>query len=194
MNNSRISESLALCLLISLGTLSSCAYFTTTQENINQIIANFDNNAVTAADIEHMERFYDALILGGRILYPEAAGILHHYLHGDGSDLRITSEYFFESDFLQTYLEEMAGGRTGPIWLRISDDPRIAYAVNGFFIEWHDGIPVVTQYIEFDHAEGSGVYTTFPRPGGQLIVPDRLIRVFESAGGCRPFTVYISED
>jgi len=172
--------------------ISSCmSYFTIAQDDIDLATTNYDNNETTAKDLRKIKRFYRSLIFGGSVLYPEASKILKHYLFGDGSDLYIRSRYFFKSDIISSNLENMNSDESNRISLRISDDPRIAYAVNGFTIKKIDSTFYVTQYIEFDISEGTGVHTSFPRGYDTLYVPDRLIRIFEPFGGCKPFTVYI---
>lgn len=178
-------------LLAGILLLSGCNYFTIGQDDIDLATKHLDAGAVTSRDIRVMKNFYKSLIAGGRLIYPEAAAILKHYLFGDGSDIRLESRYFFNSDTVQRAISNMIGSHSPPVYLRISEDPRIAYAVNGFHIEIREGEYYVVQFIDFDNTAGGNLYTTFPRPGGELKVPDRLVRIFEAEGGCLPFTVYI---
>ena len=73
--------------------------------------------------------------------------------------------------------------------LKIKDDARIAYAVNGFYIDTNK--KTVYQYIDFAPRNDKSTYTYFDLPKRRLKIADRLIRVFEEDGGCKPFTVYI---
>lgn len=179
-------------LLFSIINLCSCSYLSLNQEKIDRITHNYDNSKVTENDIKVMKGFYDTLIFGGKIIYPEASKILEHYLYGDGTDLYINSSYFLKSKIISKAISEKKYP-IGPVTLRISDDPRIAYAVNGFYIINKDNKPSITQRIEFDESGGTGVYTTFPVIGGSIKVPDRLIRIFEKNGGCKTFDVYIQK-
>jgi len=49
----------------------------------------------------------------------------------------------------------------------------------------------VYQYIDFATRNDKSTYTYFDLPKRRLKIADRLIRVFEEDGGCKPFTVYI---
>ena len=174
-----------------LQPFSCLLYFTLTQQEIDELTAHLDNKQLTEKDLNKINHFYNNLISGGSLFYPEASKILKHYIHGNGSDLYIKSPYFFQSKTMKIILKQMTGDTYGPVTLRIKDDPRIAYAVNGFLLIKKDDEIYITQRIEFDHSASKGIYTSFPRINDKLIVPDRLIHAFKKKGGCKPFQVYI---
>jgi hypothetical protein len=124
-----ISISIILYFAINKGTYN---IFTINQEKINEIVERFDNDSLTEYDKKTIYRIYGNMIFFGGLIYPEASKILKHYILGDGNDLEIFSKYFFESKIIVENIGNSNEKIIGPITLKINDDPRIAYAVNGF--------------------------------------------------------------
>jgi hypothetical protein len=165
--------------------------FSVKQENIDEIIVRFDNNTLTIYDKQTINNIYKDIIFFGGIIYPEASKILSHYIFGNGSDLYIVSDYFLKSKVIVNALINNPNREIiGPITLRISDDPRIAYAINGFYIKTGNPIEIY-QIINFAGRNDRNTFTVFNILGKQLKIPDRLIRTFEENGGCKTFTVRI---
>jgi hypothetical protein len=164
--------------------------FTIKQKNINEIVENFDKNLLTKYDKRTMERIYKNMIFFGSFIYPEASKILKHYIFGNGEDLIIESEYFYNSKVIKNVLDNKKNEILGPIKLNINDDPRIAYAINGFYIKNINQIEIY-QEIKFAERNDKDIYTFFDILGNKLKIPDRLIRIFEENGGCKTFTVRI---
>lgn len=165
------------------------------QKRIDPVDVHYRNGRVTQEDKQFMKFIYNSMIFFGGIPYPEAAKILKHYIYGDGSDLYIKSDYFKRSVFIKQQIARYKDKPVGPITLRIGTDPRVAYAVNGFYLKRDQDRYFIYQRIIFDTVEsGKNVFTTFTFFNQTVAIPDYLIRIFESDGGCNPFTVYIYWD
>jgi hypothetical protein len=149
----------------------------------------------TSADRFTLRVVYGGMVAGGRLAYPEAASILGHYLEGRTDDLILSADYFRRSPVVRRALRTKACGRIGPVGLRTNEDPRLAYALNPFFIEVrceHGQRQIdVWQRIEFAPLDGRGrVNTTFRIGRLALRLDDSLVHVFDAEGGCRPFLVH----
>ena len=166
--------------------------FTVKQEIIDEIINRFDNGSLTVYDKKTINRIYKNMIFFGGIIYPEASKILKHYIFGDGGDIIIISKYFFNSKVIKDALNNNSNNEIGPVTLRINDDPRIAYAVNGFYIKNNDPMEIY-QEIDFAARNDMNTYTVFDIFYRKIKIPDRLIRAFEENGGCKKFTVRIRQ-
>jgi hypothetical protein len=165
--------------------------FTIKQENIDEIVLRFDNNTLTESDKKTLNNIYRDIIFYGGFIYPEASKILRHYIFGNGDDLIITSKYFFESKFIINVLNKNQNAKIiGPITLKIKENPRIAYAVNGFYINKNKPMEIY-QEIVFASRKDRNTYTSFNILNKKLNIPDRLVRAFEADGGCKTFTVRI---
>jgi hypothetical protein len=165
--------------------------FTIKQKNIDEIVLRFDNNTLTENDKKTLNNIYRNIIFFGGFIYPEASKILKHYIFGNGDDLIITSKYFFESKFIINTLNKNQNIEIiGPITLKIKENPRIAYAVNGFYINKNDPMEIY-QKIIFASRKDRNTYTSFDILNKKLNIPDRLVRAFEADGGCNKFTVRI---
>jgi hypothetical protein len=165
--------------------------FTIRQETLDEIVKRFDNNLLTENDKKTIGRIYGNIIFFGGFVYPEAAKILKHYIYGNGEDIEIISKYFYESKIIKYILNNNVDIEIiGPITLKINEDPRIAYAINGFYIKNSDPIEIY-QEINFADRNDRHTYTLFNIFSKEIRIPDRLIRAFESNGGCKKFTVRI---
>jgi hypothetical protein len=165
--------------------------FTIKQEIMDEIVVRFDNGLLTKYDKMTINRIYRNMIFFGGIIYPEASKILKHYIFGDGEDMVIVSQYFFNSGIIQNALNNNLNNEIiGPVTLRINDDPRIAYAINGFYIKNNEPMEIY-QEIDFANRNDRNTYTLFNILNREIKIPDRLIRAFEEGGGCKQFTVRI---
>jgi hypothetical protein len=182
------SISIILYYAINKGTYN---IFTIDQEKINEIVERFDNDSLTKYDKKTIDRIYRNMIFFGGFIYPEASKILKHYIFGNGNDLEIISKYFLESKIIIENIKINHDKELiGPITLKIDDDPRIAYAINGFFIKNTAQIEIY-QKINFAYRYDRNNYTIFNLFIKEIKIPDRLIRAFEINGGCKEFTVRI---
>jgi hypothetical protein len=185
----------SICLLFANSCFGANTYnmFTVNQEIIDGIADRFDSDSLTEYDKITLKRIYRNMIFFGGLVFPEASKILRHYLFGNGDDLEIVSRYFFNSKVVADALSGNPNTAIiGPVTLRIGENPRSAYAVNGFYIS-NDGAIEVFQKIDFADRNNRNAYTTFNVLGRELKIPDRLVRAFEESGGCKPFTVRIHD-
>jgi hypothetical protein len=164
----------------------------TDQQKIDELTIKFDENRLTDDDKKYIRSIYHDFIEFGSILYPEAAIILSHYIDGDGSDITIESDYFFQTAVVKNALEEKKN-IIGPIIIKTNDDPRLGYAINGFYIKNDQNDMQIYQTIEFGGRNNKEAYTPLriPMKNTTINLPHRLIRVFEETGGCKSFTVRI---
>ena len=170
--------------------LGSCSILSVSQEKIDELTEKFDNNLLQKNEKKEIKSIYKDMIKGGKFISPEASKILKYYISDHTDDLYIKSKYFYKSEYIKKILKENANKEIiGPVYLKIKDDARIAYAVNGFYINTNK--KTVYQYIDFAPRNDKSTYTYFDLPQRRLKIADRLIRVFEEDGGCKPFTVYI---
>ena len=182
------SSYMAYCLIKNENTYN---IFTIKQDILDEIVDSFDNGLLTVYDKRTINRIYRDMIFFGGIIYPEASKILKHYIFGDGEDIVIISKYFFNSRIIKNALNNGSNNRIiGPVTLRITDAPRIAYAINGFYIKNSEPIEIY-QEIDFANKNDRNTYTVFNILGREIKIPDRLIRAFEENGGCKKFTVRI---
>ena len=70
-----------------------------------------------------------------KFVYPEAATLLEHYVYGDGSDLKLSSDYFQKSEYLQTKINNLDPGKHGPINLKQQEDWRLSLVFNPYFLK-----------------------------------------------------------
>ena len=172
--------------------LSSNIFLLLNQNKIDDLTMKFDNNTLTPEEKAYIRQFYEDIARFGSRLYPEAGQILKHYISGDGSDLEIYSNYFFSAQVIRNILENDMSDITEPIFVKAEDDPRIAYALNGFYIRQNNGRKEIYQYINY--TDGNAEYIYFEFRGIKARLPNRLISVFEEKNGAKSFTVYISPE
>ena len=164
------------------------------QNKIDGLTSKFDSNTLTTEDKSYIKGFYEDLIKYGGRIYPEAGAILKHYIHGDGSDLVLQSDYFFTASLIKGILEtNKEKSLIGPVYIKTNDDSRIGFAINGFYITQSQDGKEIYQYIDFADAPNKDAYTPFEYKGIKARLPHRLIRVFEEDNGCKGFTVRITE-
>ncbi|GHU88881.1 hypothetical protein FACS189476_06770 [Spirochaetia bacterium] len=164
------------------------------QDKINDLSKKFDENILKEEEENYIKGFYNDLINYGGILYPEAGIILKQCIYGNGEELIIRSNYFFESQMIKNILERNSGKEIiGPIIIKTNEDPRIGYAINGFYIKNVEDMEIY-QYIEFAERNDKEIYTPFEINGIKAILPHRLIRIFEEDNGCKGFAIRIRKE
>jgi len=85
-----------------------------------------------------------------RIYSPEGMEILQHYCFGDGSELKLESDYLPNSTVIQSELKKMRIGQDKVVRFNQKDDWRLSYALNPFhLVKKRDGFEIY-QYIKFD--------------------------------------------
>jgi hypothetical protein len=164
------------------------------QDKIDDLTKKFDKNILTDKEKKYIKGFYNDLINYGGIVYPEAGIILKQYIYGNGEELIIKSNYFFESQMIRNILDENKEKEIiGPVIIRTNEDPRIGYSINGFYIKNLENMEIY-QYIEFTERNNKEAYTPFEINGIKSVLPHRLIRIFEEDNGCKGFTIRIIKE
>jgi hypothetical protein len=178
--------------IIDINKILNSVVWNIDQNIVNELAVKFDENKLTDEDKKYIREIYSDFIEFGGILYPEAAIILEHYIYGNGNDIIIESDYFFQTAVVKNALEENKK-TIGPIIIKTNDDSRLGYAINGFYIKNDENETQIYQYIEFAGKNNKEAYTPLKIPMKNNIInlPHRLIRVFEETGGCKGFMVKI---
>lgn len=104
------------------------------QRYVDNIAVRHSQGRVTVQDKIFLSFIYNGMIYGTRFIYPEASLILNEYLYGKRDTLELSSGYFKKASFILDNIEKSKASVIGPCFIRLNEDRRIAYAVNGFFI------------------------------------------------------------
>lgn len=126
---------ITVCLLFI--TLSVVALYSGSgmiQHYVDSIAVRHSQNRVTAQDKIFLSCIYNGMIYSTRFLYPEASSILKEYLYGNQDTLVLSSTYFKKAPFVLDKVKKNKLSVIGPCYIRLNEDRRIAYAVNGFYI------------------------------------------------------------
>jgi hypothetical protein len=139
------------------------------------------DNSVTVSDKLLLRAVYAGMIYGGYPVYPEASMILKEYLYGNNDTLKLPGKYFKTSRFIRSKINKINSRTIGPIFIRLPEDKRIAYAINGFFIRVTDGKKGrhfrLFQDIVFSNDVSKKVVTSFRIFGLKIVIPDRLVHI-----------------
>lgn len=122
-----------------------------------------------------------ALIIGGKIIAPEASAILAHYCFGNGDTLRISPDYLRRSPVVLQSINGLRKGETRRIVFKQNEDWRLSYALNPFHVKKIKGGYIVFQYIEF--ASNNQTFTVLDLWFAKFVVRDDIAHVFD----CKPF-------
>lgn len=125
--------------------------------------------------------FILSMILGGKIVAPEASAILTHYCFGNGDTLFLKPDYFKKSPVVKKAITEMRTGENKIVWVKQQDDWRLSYALNGFHILKKKDSYLVYQRIAFDTT--GKVHTILNLGFTNIKVPDNIVHTFD----CKPF-------
>jgi hypothetical protein len=200
ISNGNINEDIAILSIENISALdlfkilNSNIMLLLDQDKIDDLAGKFDKNILTDDEKKYIKGFYNDLINYGGPVYPEAGKILKQYIYGNGEDLLIKSNYFLQSEMIKNILDENKGKEIiGPVIIRTGENPRIGYAINGFYIKNKENTEIY-QYIEFAERNNKEAYTPFEFNGIKALLPHRLIRVFEEDNGCKGFTVRIIKE
>jgi len=161
------------------------------EHTVNGYIKNLAHRA-SSKTLTSIDRFVvrTSIFVGitmSRINYPEAAELLQHYVHGNGKDLRLASDYFESSAYLNQVISLKGLGNHGPIALRQDQDWRLSLALNPYYLEVSEQkIRIYHPKIKFADVDGELVYTVVPLGRIRLKVYDNLV----SALDVSPFYVY----
>lgn len=128
--------------------------------------------------------FVTSMVVFSRPIFPEASKILYHYCFGDGSELKLNSNYLKKSPVIQSELKKMKIGESKIIRFKQNKDWRLSYAINGFTMTKEKDKVVIKQYIKFDSS--NDVYTDLNFIFFKYRIEDNIVHVFQ----CEPFWVY----
>ncbi len=121
------------------------------------------------------------MILGGKVIAPEASSILQHYCFGSGDTLVLDNSYIKQSPVVKKHLQQMKQGESRKVRLKQSEDWRLSYALNPFTITKTDSGVVINQFIKFKQQD----YTYLNILGHKIKVQDDMVHCFD----CEPFEV-----
>ncbi|MBK0401879.1 hypothetical protein I5M27_02715 [Adhaeribacter sp. BT258] len=122
----------------------------------------------------------------GKIIYPESANLLEHYLDGTGKNLYLEADYFRKSPVVRKNLNSMRVNETKEVRFKQHEDWRLSYALNPFYLK--KGRKMIKIYQEIEFSTKKGVYTNLNFYFFKVRLPDRLVHVLKP----KPFMVYIS--
>ncbi len=125
--------------------------------------------------------FVLTMIVGGKIVAPEASAILSHYCFGNGDTLYLKPNYLQKSPVILRAIKGMKSGEDKIVWVRQQDDWRLSYALNGFHILKMKDSYLIYQRIVFDNT--GNIHTILNLGFTQIRVPDNIVHTFD----CKPF-------
>lgn len=121
------------------------------------------------------------------LFYPEGTRVLRHAVYGHGAELKLPSEYFSTSEYLNNQIERLGNGTHGPLEIRQSDDWRLSLCFNPYYLSITDTtVRLYHPSMKFTEASGTPTFTTVPIGKFRFKVWDNLV----SALGSEPFYAY----
>ena len=124
-----------------------------------------------------------ALIIGGKVIAPEASAVVSHYCFGNGDTLYLNADYVKTSPVVLKSMQGLKMGQSRWISFKQKEDWRLSYALNPFTIKRTKEGYMITQYMEFDR---TGIVAT------TLNLGFTKIKVYENiahAFSCTPYLV-----
>lgn len=117
----------------------------------------------------------------GGVAYPEGAAVLRHALADTGEVLRLDAAWFRQDPWLEAQIRRLGPGVHGPIGARLDDDPRLALAINPFYLDIHDDeVRLFHPTMRFAAAEAAPVPTVVPIGLLRLKVWDNLVGALQT--------------
>ncbi len=148
--------------------------------HIDRLYQRLHDGRLTRSDIGQLHAFVLIGVVVTRFSYPEASKILYHYVYGDGSELKLPSDYFRQSGYLSSKVKELGFGRHGPIGLQQYEDWRLSLALNPYYLEINNHrVRISHPRIEFAAESGTPVRTVVPIGNLRINVYDNLISALE---------------
>lgn len=133
--------------------------------------------------LEPKKVFVGSLVIVGKFVYPEASAVLQHYCFGNGDTLWINDNYIRNSKVFKKYSKNLKLGETKKVWFKQSEDWRLSYALNPFYITKKKDGYIIYQYIVFD-TKGD-VYTDLNLFLFKIRIYDSIVHTFN----CTPYVV-----
>lgn len=150
-------------------------------EQINQ---RREHHQLTWLDGVECQVLYNGIALAGRLVSPEGGAIVWHYLHGQGQDLWLNSDYLQTSPVIQRSIHSLKPGQSRQFSLRQAEDWRFSYALNPFSLRRGEHEILLWQRLEF--SANRKVKTKLNYGLGTVELPDALIHALHPVS----FTVY----
>lgn len=126
-----------------------------------------------------------ALIVGGKVIAPEASSVLSHYCFGNGDTLYLKADYIKTSPVVLKSIKGLKIGQTKRISFKQKEDWRLSYALNPFTIKRTREGYTISQYMEFDK---TGTVVTILNLGFTKI---RLSDNIAHAFNCTPYVAWV---
>lgn len=127
--------------------------------------------------------FVIALIIGGKVIAPEASAILSHYCFGNGDTLYLNADYVKTSPVVIKSMQGLKIGQSRKISFKQKEDWRLSYALNPFTIKRMTEGYTITQYMEFDKT--GTVATNLNLGFTKIKIDDNIAHAFD----CKPYLV-----
>ena len=124
-----------------------------------------------------------ALIMGGKVIAPEASAVLSHYCFGNGDTLHLNADYVKTSPVVLKSIQDLKIGQSRWISFKQNEDWRLSYALNPFTIKRTKEGYTITQFMEFD--KKGIVATTLNLGFTKIKVNDNIAHAFD----CTPYLV-----
>ncbi|NBB21556.1 hypothetical protein GVN20_19480 [Runella sp. CRIBMP] len=179
---------LGICLsLFVLNDPLSRLFRTNTESALNQYLKKMsvraENRTLTRGDKIIIKTLTHCGIVAAYPIYPEAARIIYHLLHGKGTPYQIPSSYFEDSPYLQNEISKRGIGNFGPIGLRQHQDWRLSLAFNPYYLRitkdsvevYHPNMACLTSH---------KIVTTVPLGRLNVRVHDNLLTPFQTPYYC----------
>lgn len=119
-----------------------------------------------------------AMIIGGKVVAPEASAVLSHYCFGNGDTLYLNANYIKTSPVVLRGMKGLKIGQSRKVALKQKEDWRLSYALNPFTITRTRKGYTITQYMDFDKT--GKVATTLNLGFTKIQVDDNIAHAFES--------------
>ena len=117
----------------------------------------------------------------GGLAYPEGAAVLRHAVADRGDVLRLDATWFRQDPWLEAQIRGLGPGVHGPIGVRLDDDPRLALAINPFYLDIHDDeVRLFHPTTRFAAADAAPVPTVVPIGRIRLAVWDNLVGALQT--------------
>lgn len=125
----------------------------------------------------------------GWLAYPEAGHILTHYAYGNGEPLELDAGYFSQSQYLQQQINKLGTGDHGPLTMRITQDPRVALALNPYYLKITEhNIELYHPRIAFANSKAATTITPVQIGKLRIVMIDNLLHILQP----EPFKVTTS--
>lgn len=203
MKNRGIKYSaIALLSLLTMGGLFSLSVTTlndpvskrlrTSTENsfnryVDFLLAKATKNELNSLDKAIMHVGTKTSIVATKFIYPEASALLDHYVYGDGSDLKLSADYFKSSSYLQNKIDTLGNGEHELIPLKQEEDWRLSLVFNPYFLD------VSPEQVKIYHPQIEFAPVTAEKEPTFIAIGKMKLRVYDnlfSAMSPTPFYAY----